>query len=260
MIIIIRERIIIYNIEYLTLFVLIVFTFAGIVKGIIGMGLPTISLVVMTLILDIETAITMIVIPSFVTNLWQALTGKHLRDLIREFWFFLILSGLSVYIGTTLFFKMSNNVSTLLLALIIIFYSIIVLSGKKISFLNRNLFINKSVIFSSNGILAGLTGTLIVPGVFYFQSLNFKKEKLLQALGIHFSILSLFLGFSKSYHKTIFDFEILFLSLASCVSAFIGIFVGRVILKRINEKMFRKIFLFSLLIIGILILIKAYIN
>ena len=91
------------------------------------MGLPTISLVVMTLILDIETAITMIVIPSFVTNLWQALTGKNLRDLIREFWFFLILSGLSVYIGTTLFFNMSNNVSTLLLALIIIFYSIIVL-------------------------------------------------------------------------------------------------------------------------------------
>ena len=224
------------------------------------MGLPTISLVVLTLILDIETAITMIVIPSFVTNLWQAVRGKHLRELIREFWFFLILSGLSVYVGTTLFFSVSNKVSTLLLALIIIFYSTMVLTGKNFSFLNKILFINKSVIFSSNGILAGLTGTLIVPGVFYFQSLNFEKEKLLQALGIHFSILSLFLGFSKSYHKTIFDFEILLLSLASCISAFMGMFVGRVILKSINERMFRKIFLFSLLIIGILILCKAYIN
>ena len=67
------------------------------------MGLPTISLVVLTLILDIETAITMIVIPSFVTNLWQAVTGKYLRELIREFWFYLILSGLSVYVGTSLF-------------------------------------------------------------------------------------------------------------------------------------------------------------
>ena len=76
------------------------------------MGLPTISLVVLTLILDIETAITMIVIPSFVTNLWQAVIGKHLRELIREFWFFLILSGLSVYVGTTLFFSVSNKVST----------------------------------------------------------------------------------------------------------------------------------------------------
>jgi len=224
------------------------------------MGLPTISLVVLTLILDIETAITMIVIPSLVTNLWQAVTGKHLRDLIREFWFFLIISGLSVYVGTSLFFNMSNNVPTLFLALTIIFYSIIVLTGKTFPFLNRNLLNNKSFIFSSNGILSGLTGTLIVPGVFYFQSLNFEKEKLLQALGIHFSILSLFLGFSKSYHKTIFDFEILFLSLASCVSAFIGMLLGRVILKRINEKMFKKIFQFSLLIIGILILFKAYIN
>ena len=224
------------------------------------MGLPTISLVVLTLILDIETAITMIVIPSFVTNLWQAVTGKHLRELIREFWFYLILSGLSVYVGTSLFFNMSNNVPTLLLALIIIFYSIMVLTGKTIPFLNKHLFFSKSFIFSSNGILAGLTGTLIVPGVFYFQSLNFEKEKLLQALGIHFSILSLFLGFSKSYHKTIFDFEMLFLSSTSCISAFIGMFIGRVILKKINERMFRKIFLFSLLIIGILILFKTYIN
>jgi len=237
-----------------------VFAFAGIVKGIIGMGLPTISLVVLTLILDIETAITMIVIPSFVTNLWQAVTGKYLRELIREFWFYLILSGLSVYVGTSLFFNMSNNVPTLLLALIIIFYSIMVLTGKTIPFLNKHLFFSKSFIFSSNGILAGLTGTLIVPGVFYFQSLNFEKEKLLQALGIHFSILSLFLGFSKSYHKTIFDFEMLFLSSTSCISAFIGMFIGRVILKKINERMFRKIFLFSLLIIGILILFKTYIN
>ena len=73
------------------------------------MGLPTISLVVLTLILDIETAITMIVIPSFVTNLWQAVRGKHLRELIREFWFFLILSGLSVYIGTTYFLVLATK-------------------------------------------------------------------------------------------------------------------------------------------------------
>ena len=223
------------------------------------MGLPTISLVVLTLILDIETAITMIVIPSFITNLWQAVTGKHLRQLFKEFWFYFILSGFSVYAGTHLFFNVSKNVTTLLLSLTIIFYSIIVLTGKTFPFLNRNLLINKLLIFSSNGILAGLTGTLIVPGVFYFQSLNFEKEKLLQALGIHFSILSLFLGFSKSYYKTIFDFEILFLSLNSCVSAFVGIFLGRVILKSINERMFRRIFQLSLLIIGILIFLKAYI-
>ena len=223
------------------------------------MGLPTISLVLLTLILDIETAITMIVIPSFITNLWQAINGKYLRDLIREFWFFLILSSLSVYVGTFLFFNIGSNVSTLLLALIVIFYSTIVLIGKTVFIKKKYLHLIKPFVFSSNGILAGFTGTLIVPGVFYFQSLNYEKEKLLQALGIHFSILSLFLGFSKSYYKTIFDFEMLLLSLTSCISAFIGMFLGRVILKSINERMFRKIFLFSLLIIGILIFLKAHI-
>ena len=222
------------------------------------MGLPTISLVLLTLILDIETAITMIVIPSFITNLWQAINGKHLRDLIKEFWFYLILSSLSVYLGTFLFFNISNNISTSILALIIILYSILVLLGKNFSIKHENLFFIKSFVFSSNGILAGFTGSLIVPGVFFFQSLNYRKEKLLQALGIHFTILSLFLGFSKNYYRTSFDFEIVLLSLSSTVFAFIGMFLGRKILKTINETLFRKIFLYSLLIIGILILIKAF--
>ena len=221
------------------------------------MGLPTISLVLLTLILDIETAITMIVIPSFITNLWQAINGKHLRDLIKEFWFYLILSSLSVYLGTFLFFNISNNISTSILALIIILYSTLVLLGKTFSIKHENLLFIKPFVFSSNGILAGFTGSLIVPGVFFFQSLNYRKEKLLQALGIHFTILSLFLGFSKNYYRTSFDFEIVLLSLSSTVFAFIGMFLGGKILKTINETLFRKIFLYSLLIIGILILIKA---
>ena len=221
------------------------------------MGLPTISLIWLTLIIDIETAITMIIIPSFITNVWQALNGKYLSELIREFWFFLILSSFSVYLGTFLFFSIGSNVSTLLLALLIILYSILVLSGKTFPLQNKNLFLIKPFVFTSNGILTGLTGTLIVPGVFFFQSLNFEKEKLLQALGIHFSILTFFLGISKTFYEVTFEYEILFLSLSATVFAFIGMLIGNKILEIINERLFKQLFLYSLFIIGTLVFTKT---
>ena len=240
------------------MFVLLVFAFAGIVKGIVGMGLPTISLLWLTLIIDIETAITMIVIPSFITNLWQAMNGKYLSELIRKFWFFLTLSGFSVYLGTYLFFSISNGAATSLLAVIIIFYSITLLRGKTFSHPNKHHPLIRPLIFTSNGVLTGLTGTLIVPGVFFFMALNYSKEKVLQALGIHFSILSLSLGVSKTIHEVTFDSEILLLSIYSTVLAFVGMFIGNRVLGLIDETFFRRLFLYSLLIIGVLVLIKTF--
>ena len=236
------------------------FAFAGIVKGIIGMGLPTISLLCLTLVIDIETAITMIIIPSFITNMWQAINGKYLGELIREFWFFLMLAGFSVSLGTFLFFSISSDVATSLLAITIILYSMLVLRGKKIYDLNRHPPIIKTLVFTSNGVLTGLTGTLIVPGVFFFTALNYRKEKLLQALGIHFSILSLSLGVSKTIHEVSFNSEILLLSVYSTVLAFVGMIIGSRILAIINETFFRTLFLYSLVIIGCLIFLKAFIN
>ena len=222
------------------------------------MGLPTISLLWLTLSIDIETAITMIVIPAFITNLWQAINGKYFSELIQEFWFFLTLSGFSVYLGTYLFFCISTDLATSLLAVIIIFYSIIVLRGKTFSHPNKYHPLIKPVVFTSNGILTGLTGTLIVPGVFFFTALNYSKEKLLQALGIHFSILSLALGVSKTIHEVTFNSEILLLSIYSTVLAFVGMFIGNRVLGGIDETFFRKLFLYSLLIIGILVLVKTF--
>ena len=224
------------------------------------MGLPTISLLCLTLVIDIETAITMIIIPSFITNVWQAINGKYLGELIREFWFFLLLAGFSVSFGTFLFFSISSDVATSLLAITIILYSMLVLRGKTFYDLNRHLPIIKTLVFTSNGVLAGLTGALIVPGVFFLTALNYRKEKLLQALGIHFSILSLALGVSKTIHEVTFNSEILLLSVYSTVFAFVGMIIGSRILAITNETFFRTLFLYSLVIIGCLIFLKPFIN
>ena len=64
--------------DYLSPHVLIIaltFFLAGIVKGVTGMGLPTVSMGILGAIMSPVSAASLLVIPSFVTNFWQLFTG-----------------------------------------------------------------------------------------------------------------------------------------------------------------------------------------
>ena len=62
------------------------FLLAGAVKGVVGLGLPTISLALLTVAFDLTTAMVLLLVPSFVTNLWQAVSGGKLRAVCLRTW------------------------------------------------------------------------------------------------------------------------------------------------------------------------------
>ena len=108
----------IYATEDIILHILIIFLFSGVVKGVIGMGLPTISLLLLTLFIDLNTAITLIIIPSLVTNFLQGFYGNFLKELITEYWFFFLISGFFVFFGTVFFEALNLTITTSLLSLV----------------------------------------------------------------------------------------------------------------------------------------------
>ena len=70
----------------LSLFVIsATFIIAGGVKGVIGLGLPTVSLGLLTATLDLPTAMSQMIAPSLVTNLYQATAGGHARVILGVF-------------------------------------------------------------------------------------------------------------------------------------------------------------------------------
>ena len=62
------------------------FLIAGTVKGVIGLGLPTVSLALLAVLIDLPTAMALLLVPSFVTNLWQAMVGGNGGAILRRFW------------------------------------------------------------------------------------------------------------------------------------------------------------------------------
>ena len=62
------------------------FLLAGLVKGVIGMGLPTVAMGLLALVLPPAEAAAMLVVPSLVTNVWQLLAGPRFGALARRLW------------------------------------------------------------------------------------------------------------------------------------------------------------------------------
>ncbi|MEC9368525.1 MAG: hypothetical protein VX871_07510, partial [Pseudomonadota bacterium] len=82
------------------LLVLAVFLFAGFVKGIVGMGLPSITLAMLAATIGLKPAMVLIIAPTMATNIVQAVTGGHFRALAARFWPLFAASVAGVIAGT----------------------------------------------------------------------------------------------------------------------------------------------------------------
>jgi hypothetical protein len=63
-----------------------IFVVAGTVKGIVGLGLPTIAMALLTALMTPPRAAAILVIPALLTNVWQTWNGPTLMALLRRLW------------------------------------------------------------------------------------------------------------------------------------------------------------------------------
>ncbi|MGB0254158.1 MAG: hypothetical protein ACPF96_07405, partial [Litorivicinaceae bacterium] len=79
--------------------IILIFVLAGLVKGVVGFGLPTIGIGLGALISDIPTAMMLILVPTFFTNIIQIFSTGSLRDVLQKSWVFLFGAVLLVPLG-----------------------------------------------------------------------------------------------------------------------------------------------------------------
>ena len=74
------------------------FLLAGFVKGVIGLGLPTVAMGLLAIVMTPAQAASLLVVPSLLTNVWQA-TGPVLVPLLRRLWPMLLGICLGTWLG-----------------------------------------------------------------------------------------------------------------------------------------------------------------
>lgn len=237
--------------------ILATFLIAGTVKGIIGLGLPTVSLALLAVTIDLPSAMALLLVPSCITNLWQAAAGGHGIAILRRIWLFLLMATLTVWIGASALTRVDLALLSALLGMLLISYAAVNLAGyhPKIS-TQQEAWIGP-LVGSANGVLTGMTGSFVVPGVMFLQAIGLPRDLLIQAMGMLFTASTLALALALG-ENDLLTFELGALSATAVFPALIGMVVGQRFRQILSEQMFRRLFFIALLILGSYIVISAF--
>ncbi|CTQ54251.1 Sulfite exporter TauE/SafE [Roseibium album] len=234
----------------LILISILVFTSAGVVKGLVGFGLPTICLGLMTVFVGVEKAMVLILWPTFLTNLWQALSGEHLKALFARLWPFLFAAVATLAAGTFVLTQIAEGAADLILGALMVAYAVSMLRGV-VFYIPKTRIVPVGIAAGLlNGVFSGLTGSYSVPGVMYLQALGLQRDELIQAMGLLFLFSTVALAASLGSFGLMGGREAL-ASLALVGPALSGVWVGQWARQRASENTFRRLILSAILLLGL---------
>lgn len=232
------------------------FLLAGTVKGVIGLGLPTVSLGLLTAALDLTTAMALLIVPSFVTNLWQAVVGGNGRELLLRIWPFLLMATATVWVGAAALTRLDLSLLSALLGALLVTYAALNLAGIRLAIAAKRETWAGPLFGTANGILTGMTGSFVVPGVMFLQGIGLPRDMLVQSMGMLFTVSTAALALALQSNGLL-STQLSLVSCAAVIPAAVGMVAGQRIRRSLSEARFRRMFFVSILLLGIYIIAKA---
>ena len=224
-----------------------VFLVAGVVKGVTGMGLPTVAVALLSFVMTPMEAAGLLIVPSLFTNVWQLLSGapvypvwERLRPMMAG-----ICAG--TLLGGALLQNSGLAVGTLGLALTA--YALMGLCSVQWKVALRDEHWLAPLAGALTGVLGSATGVFVLPAVPYLQALDLNKDELVQAMGLAFTVSTMALAASLAAHDA-WQPAVAGASFAAQLPAIGGLLLGQRLRQRLHPIAFRRCVLAAFLLMG----------
>jgi uncharacterized protein len=226
------------------------FLLAGFVKGVIGLGLPSIAIGLLAIAMPPAQAALLMIVPSLVTNAWQMFAGPYLPALLRRTWLLLVGCVIGVWFGGGIITSTNSRYAALGLGIALVVYGIVGLSGVRFSVRREAEWWWSFPVGLATGLITGATGVFVLPAGVYFQAIGLEKDELVQMLGISFTVSTVALAVIL-WRDGVMQFGNTAGSALAVVPALIGMLLGQRIRMRASPETFRKWFFMGMLALGL---------
>jgi uncharacterized membrane protein YfcA len=238
--------------------VLVIFTFlvAGAVKGVIGLGLPTIAMGLLGLAMPPAQAAALLIVPSTLTNLWQLASGGHLLVLLRRLGGMLLMIFVGTLLGSVWLGIDSGPWAAHALGGALLVYALYGLAGPGLRVAPAWEKWLGPLCGLLTGVVTAATGVFVMPAVPYLQGLGLDRDQMVQALGLSFTVSTLALAVGLAGQDALGG-PALGASLLMLAPALLGLFAGQWLRGRISAALFKRCFFIGLALLGAHLLING---
>jgi len=233
----------------LSVLVIITFVLAGAVKGVIGLGLPTIAMGLLGLAMPPAQAAALLIVPSTLTNLWQLAAGGHLLALLRRLGPMLAMIFIGTLLGSAWLGIDSGPWAVHALGAALLVYAMYGLLGPDLRLAPSREGWLGPLCGLVTGIVTAATGVFVIPAVPYLQSLGLSREQMIQALGLSFTVSTVALALGLAGQDALGG-QALGASLLMLAPALLGMLAGQWLRQRISPALFKRCFFIGLAVLG----------
>lgn len=245
-----------YSLELVAIISLAV-CLGGFVKGVTGIGLPIVAIAVMVNFLDPLTTFATLIIPILVTNMWQAVTSKDWTAPFKRFWLMIILFVGCLFIGAELAVTLDTEILLLTLGFSVAVFAAFNLAKPRQHPLPATAEkILAPVAGALGGVLGGLTAIWGPPMMMLFVMLKLDKDSWVQTVGLIWFVGSVPLTYAY-WRNGMLNGDTAPMSLYACLPGMVGIWLGEIVRRRINQETFRRVMLLALFVIGLNLIRRA---
>ncbi len=240
----------------LLVLIAVAFLFAGFVKGVIGLGLPTVSMGLLATTMPPAQALAIVIAPAVVTNIWQTFVGPYLRDIIRRLWPLMIGTAIGIWLNAGALTGPYARHGAIPLGLLLVVYAIIGLSKFNFSVTRRDEKWAGGIVGVATGMISAATGVQVVPSMPFMQAIGMEKDELVQALGVFFTVATLGLTINLTSSGLLTAATALPGAVAMACS-FAGMFIGQAVRTRMPAEACRRWFLVAMIFLGLYLAASA---
>ena len=237
------------------LFVLFALITSALIKGAIGLGFSTICLAMLANVIELKTAISIVVLPSLLSNLMVMFDVGNFKVCVKTFLWMFIMALPGMLLGLQLLRQPDNTWSVTLLALVLIVYGIWGWSNHQFKIDQRHLKKLNPIVGFITGSVNGATGSQIFPIMPYLLSLNISKDMLVQTINLSFTLCSLIM-LGSLYAMQSLDTESIATYSLGIIPVAIGVWLGNKVRRKIPEDRFRQSVMLLIILLGSLLLLR----
>ncbi|MCB1519964.1 MAG: sulfite exporter TauE/SafE family protein [Hyphomicrobiaceae bacterium] len=241
--------------EFIAL-VAVTFFLGGFVKGVVGFGPPLMAVAIIAPLYGIQTALALVIVPTFVMNIFQAFQGDAIRPLASRLLPYLVTTVMGITIGVGILASARPDSMRALLGLILVVYAVASLANMELPAPGRHERYVTPAVGLLSGTLAGMTGVYVFPTALYLRALGLDRDALIQSMGVIFLVATLALGINLG-GRNLLPGGLAAMSVLAIVPALVGQWIGRRVRHRLPEATFRLVFLLALAVVGAGIFLRA---
>jgi uncharacterized membrane protein YfcA len=228
----------------------VVFLVAGAVKGLVGIGLPTASISMLTLFIDPRMAIALVLGPMVFSNAWQVWQMGEIARALRDFRIFAVALAVGVFVTVMLSAEVSDRVIYLALGISIVSFSVLNLRFDIPPMPVRFDRAAQLGFGTVAGVLGGLSGVWAAPMIIYLTARQVPKDEFVRATGllIFLGSLPLVAGYVQQGFLTA---DLAMVSAVLVVPTLLGFALGARLRSGLSNEKFRKVLLYVFLLLGL---------